>query len=258
MVTLPTGGPFLLFDFDSTLVTVEALDELFIRTLADTRLDAHPATDPDAAAAIARFRQITDAGMDGSLPHHSSLAARLALFPGGGPTGDQVARTAEKVARSLSPSVARNLEFFRKYQARIRIVSGGFAELIAPAAEQLAVARHRITAHGFRETTSEMAPARAPLGLDPATPMAQAGKVGAVRRLLDSGAIPRHRPLWIVGDGATDLELRTARLAHVFVAFTENVAREPVVKAADHVVASMEELLALLADSQTPRGTFHD
>ncbi|CAN5813362.1 phosphoserine phosphatase [soil metagenome] len=263
MVTLPPGGPFLLFDFDSTLVTVEALDELFVRTLSETS-PATPAH-PDAESAIARFRRITDAGMDGALPHHESLAARLALFPGGGPTQHQVERTAGEVARALSPSVARNLAFFRRYQARIRIVSGGFVELIGPAAEHLSVAPHRVTAHAFRpmvraaegaaENPGAGVGAR---GLDPTTPMARAGKVGAVRRLLDSGAIPRHRPLWIVGDGATDLELRTARLAHAFVAFTENVTRDPIVKAADHVVASMEELIALLADPETPTRAFHD
>jgi len=274
MVTLPPGGPFLLFDFDSTLVTVEALDELFAQTLPDANPanpanPAEPATpanptspaDPDTEAALARFRRITDAGMGGALPHHESLAARLALFPGGGPTRAQVERTAAEVARALSPSVERNLAFFRRYQARIRIVSGGFVELIGPAAERLAVAPHRVTAHAFQpgqgaaQASEEDA---APLGLDPTTPMALAGKVGAVRRLLDSGAIPRHRPLWIIGDGATDLELRTARLAHAFVAFTENVTRDPIVRAADHVVASMEELMALLANPETPSRAFHD
>lgn len=270
MVMLPPGGPFLLFDFDSTLVTVEALDELFVQTLSD----AEPGPgDPDPAA-IARFRALTDAGMAGELPYHATLAARLALFPGGGPTRAQVERTAEHVARSLSPSVVRNREFFRRYQARIRIVSGGFAELINPAAGLLAVTPHRVTAHAFREPDGEPGgapqavpdgvrsgapgPGAARLGLDPDTPMARAGKVGAVRRLLDSGAIPRHRPLWIIGDGATDLELRTARLAHAFVAFTENVTRGPIVEAADHVVASMEELIALLADPDTPSRAFHD
>jgi len=269
MVTLPPGGPFLLFDFDSTLVTVEALDELFALTLsdadpADPAGPADPAA-PDADAALARFRRITDAGMEGALPHHESLAARLALFPGGGPTRAQVERTAAEVAGALSPSVVRNLAFFRRYQARIRIVSGGFVELIGPAAQRLAVAPHRVTAHAFRsaEGAAEGAPEgaadrAAPLGLDPTTPMARAGKVGAVRRLLDSGAIPRHRPLWIIGDGATDLELRTARLAHAFVAFTENVTRDPIVKAADHVVASVEELMALLAHPETPSRAFHD
>lgn len=257
MRTLPPDGPFLLFDFDSTLVTVEALDELFVRALSEA--PESPGGGPTgapvdpAAESIVRFRQITDAGMDGSLPHHASLSARLALFPGGGPTRAQVERTANEVARALSPSVTRNLDFFRRYQARIRIVSGGFEELIGPSAQQLGVTPQRVTAHVFRPTDGA-----SPLGLDPTTPMARGGKVGAVRRLLDSGAIPRHRPLWIVGDGATDLELRTTRVAHTFVAFTENVARDPVVRVADHVVASMDELIALLADPRTPLRSFHD
>jgi len=244
MRALPPGGPFLLFDFDSTLVTVEALDELFEEALRDAgRYDAE---------SVARFRAITDAGMEGALAHDASLAARLGLFPGGGPTRTQVARTAERVAGALAPSVLRNRAFFQRYRARIRIVSGGFTELIEPAATRLEIPGHRISAHAFAGGP------HGPLELDRSTPMAQAGKVGTVRRLLDAGAIPRHRPLWVVGDGATDLELRTARLAHTFVAFTETVMRDPVVETADHVVGSMEELLDLLADPSTPVRAFHD
>lgn len=244
MRELPPGGPVLLFDFDSTLVTVEALDELFEEALREAGLHG-----PEA---VARFRAITDAGMGGSLPHEASLAARLALFPGGGPTRTQVRRTAERVAEALTPSILRNRDFFRRYRARIRILSGGFTDLIGPAASRLEIPGHQVSAHAFRGG------AEGPLDLDPSTPMARAGKVGTVRTLLDAGAIPRHRPLWIVGDGATDLELRTSRLAHVFVAFTENVVRDSVVEAADHVVDSMEALLDLLADPSTPMRSFHD
>jgi hypothetical protein len=50
----------------------------------------------------------------------------------------------------------------------------------------------------------------------------------------------------MVGDGATDLELRTLGLVDRFIAFTENRHREPVVAKADAVARSMDELLDLL------------
>jgi hypothetical protein len=50
----------------------------------------------------------------------------------------------------------------------------------------------------------------------------------------------------VIGDGATDLELRTLGLVDRFVAFTENRSREPVVTQADAEARSMEDLLTLL------------
>jgi D-3-phosphoglycerate dehydrogenase len=50
----------------------------------------------------------------------------------------------------------------------------------------------------------------------------------------------------MIGDGATDLEVRERGLADRFVAFTENRHRDPVVAKADFVAKSMDELIALL------------
>jgi hypothetical protein len=50
----------------------------------------------------------------------------------------------------------------------------------------------------------------------------------------------------MIGDGATDLEVRTLGLVDRFVAFTENRYRDPVVSRADAVVGSMDELFELL------------
>jgi hypothetical protein len=54
------------------------------------------------------------------------------------------------------------------------------------------------------------------------------------------GGDPPASPLWIVGDGATDLELRTAGWPMSSWPSPRTWSRDPVVEAADHVVASME------------------
>ena len=61
----------LVLDFDSTIVTVESLDELAAMALEGR---------PDRGEVLARIKAITDAGMDGSLPIDRSLAQRLALL----------------------------------------------------------------------------------------------------------------------------------------------------------------------------------
>lgn len=214
----------LLFDFDSTLIRDEGLDELFRLSLEGRE---------DTAERVAAFQLITDRGMAGEISWEESLGARMALVEAG---PDLVDRTARYLVERLSPSVARNRGFFERASSRIHVVSGGFRELITPTATRLGLPPARIHAHRFRYGEGGRI-----AGFDPSTPLALGGKVEAVARL---GLDPAHT--WIIGDGATDLELRERGLASVFVAWTENRRRPSVVAAADHEVDSLEGLLALL------------
>jgi D-3-phosphoglycerate dehydrogenase / 2-oxoglutarate reductase len=144
------------------------------------------------------------------------------------------------LAFRLTPSVERHRGFFRERAESqgIHVLSGGFRELIEPAATALGIPSSRIHAHRFRYTAEG-----AVVGLDPETPLARGGKPFALREM---GLDPAET--WMVGDGATDLEVRELGLVSTFVAFTENRARPSVTSRADQVVHSMEELLAFLSN----------
>ncbi len=214
----------LVFDFDSTLVSVEALDELFASSI-------DRAADRDRR--VADFQAITDMGMAGEIDADESLRRRLGILNA---DRDLVDRVAAEISGRLTPSVERHLGFFQANAQRIHVLSGGFEELIRPTLGRLGLDPGRLMAHRFRYGKTG-----AIEGIDPSTSMARGGKPGAIGSL-DT----RARPLWMVGDGATDLELRTLGLVDRFVAFTENRHREPVVARADAVVRSMDELLTLL------------
>jgi len=49
----------------------------------------------------------------------------------------------------------------------------------------------------------------------------------------------------VIGDGYTDYQIKAAGLANKFFAFTENIHRENVVQAADHITPSFDEFLYL-------------
>ena len=83
----PLSPGTVLFDFDSTLIDRESLDEMLSESLAQRPGDA------------ARVRAITDAGMEGRLDFGESLAQRLAIAS---PTRAQVEAFGHRAIRHLT------------------------------------------------------------------------------------------------------------------------------------------------------------
>lgn len=214
--------PQLVLDFDSTLVTVEGLDHLHAHAVADA---------PDRAEREARFRRITDRGMAGEVEFADSLAARLELLRA---TRAQVRQVAEELTDRITPSALRGRHRLQRHADRIWVVSGGFRELILPTLRALGLRQDHVRAHSFLWTSEGITD-----GFDPESPLARGGKAAALRELALEG------PVWVVGDGATDLELRELGLAHRFLAFVENRNRPTVVARADAVLASFDDLPTL-------------
>lgn len=210
-----------VFDFDSTLVRVETLE-----VLADIAL----ACAPDAAAIGTRIAALTDQAMTGDLPFGEALSRRLALLP---LTRAHVAELADRILDEGTPSVRRNLRFFRENAANIVILSGGFREIIAPLAAHLHIPPGRVLCNDLTYDAGGRV-----TGVDPANPLSQAdGKAIALRTLNLPG------PVIMIGDGWTDAEVRLAGAADRFHAFTEIARREKVVAAADAEAPSMDEFL---------------
>lgn len=214
--------PQLVFDFDSTLVTVEGADELFAHSLEGT---------PDREARTARFRDLTDRGMAGEITYAESLRLRLGLLDA---TRTQVEEVGRRLVEHVTPSVRANRARLARHRERIWIVSGGFEELILPVVRFLGLMPVQVRAHRFH-----WGPGERLAGVDPSTALARGGKPEALRELeLD-------RPVWVIGDGATDLELRELGLADRFFAFTENRSRPGIVQHADGVVPRIDHLPTL-------------
>ena len=210
-----------VFDFDSTLVRIETLE-----ALADIAL----AGAPDAAAIRAEVAALTDQAMAGDLPFGEAMRRRLALLP---LTRDHVAELAGRILDEGTPSVRRNLRFFRENAGRIVILSGGFREIIAPLAAHLHVPPERVLCNDLTYDAEGRV-----IGVDEANPLSEAGGKPVVIRAL---GLPG--PVVMIGDGWTDAEVRLAGAADRFHAFTEIVRRETVVVAADSEAPSMDEFL---------------
>jgi D-3-phosphoglycerate dehydrogenase len=210
-----------VFDFDSTLVRIETLE-----VLADIAL----AGAPDAAAIRAEVGALTDQAMAGELPFGEALRRRLALLP---VTRTHVAELAARILDEGTPSVRRNLRFFRENAGRIIILSGGFREIIAPLAAHLHVPAEQVLCNDLIYDADGRV-----VGVDEANPLSQAGGKPTLIRSLN---LPG--PVVMIGDGWTDAEVKLEGGADRFHAFTEIVRRDRVVAAADTEAPSMDEFL---------------
>ena len=229
------GPTTYVFDFDSTLVRIETLE-----ALADIALGGAP----DAAAIRDRISALTDAAMAGDLPFGEALRLRLSLLP---LTRAHVTELAERILDEGTPSVRRNLRFFRENAGRIVILSGGFREVIAPLAAHLHIPADQVLCNDLLYDADGLV-----TGVDPANPLAEAGGKPVVIKAL---ALPG--PVVMVGDGWTDAEVKLQGAADRFHAFTEIVRRETVVAAADAEAPSMDEFLhaeGLAGRYSYPRG----
>lgn len=213
------GNKFFIIDFDSTFITVEGLDELAKISLSN---------DPKK---IVLIEQITKDGMTGKIGFRESLEKRLKLMSFGKP---EIEKTARLLRKKISPSILRNKKFFKQNSGKIYLISGGFEELIFPVVSEFGIPKSHILANKFIFKGNKA------IGFDKKRPTSQAqGKARAVKDLKLDGEVI------VVGDGYTDLEIKKLGVAEKFIAFTENVKRESIIKEADFLARDFDEFLFL-------------
>lgn len=219
----------LIIDFDSTIVTVETLDEL-------AKIVLNGALDRDEK--VAAIEEITALGMRGEIDFATSLRQRFEALS---PSLSHVEELKNFMTSRLSPSFKANASFWRKNADSIWIVSGGFKEFIAPIVASYGIGSERIFANEFTwDYTGENI-----TGYDGANFLAQAdGKLRAV----ESIGVADDTRIVVVGDGMTDYAIRKAGLADVFIAYIETANRHEVACKADFVAEDFDEVLTILSD----------
>ena len=207
-------------DVDSTLCAIEGID-----WLASRRDDA----------LRERVARTTEMAMRGEIAVDDVYAERLNAVR---PSYDEIVELSRAYIGNIEPGAAESLAKLTKLGIRVVLVTGGIREAIMPLADALGLPERAVNAVSLHFGDSgEYA------GFDDRSPLARNGGKVVVVRGLDL-----ERPALGIGDGITDLELRTAEPAAVdaFVAYTGVVAREPVVAGADYVIKSFAELTSIV------------
>lgn len=210
-----------VFDFDSTITQVEALDVLAEITLKNN---------PNKDKVIKQIQEITDLGIDGDISFTESLERRISLLNA---HKEDLKSLVERLSGEISKSILRNKDFFVNHSEDIYVISCGFKEFIEPIVESYNIPAERVYANTFKYDDNGYI-----VGFDEKNVLSQHnGKIDCLRDMNLDGEI--H----VIGDGYSDFQMRKAGIAHKFFAYTENVAREKVLDIADHITPSLEEFL---------------
>lgn len=210
-----------VFDFDSTLTKVEALDVLAEISLANN---------PKKSEIIQQIIDITNLGIDGEISFTESLKRRINLLDAKKYDLEQLV---VNLREQISQSIERNKEFFEKYAEDIYVISCGFKEFIDPIVEEYNIPSERVFANTFCYDENDNI-----VGFDANNVLSQHnGKIQCLRDLNLDGEIQ------VIGDGYSDYVTREAGVADKFFAYTENVKREKTTCNADHVAPNLDEFL---------------
>ena len=214
-------GKKYVFDFDSTLTSVEALDVLAEITLANK---------PEKDVVVSEIQAITNLGIDGEISFTQSLERRLSLLHANKADLDTLVH---ELQNKVSASIVRNKEFFEKYSEDIYVISCGFKEFIEPIVAQYNIPAHKVYANTF--TYDEKGNIT---GFDKENVLSSHnGKIECLKRMNLAGEV------LVIGDGYSDYVMREAGIADKFFAYTENVSRDKATANADHVTPNLDEFL---------------
>lgn len=210
-----------IFDFDSTLTRVEALD-----VLAEITLENNPKKD----AIIQEIIDITNLGIDGEISFTESLERRIKLLKA---NQADLSGLVAALKKQVSKSIESNKEFFENFADDIYVISCGFKEFIDPIVKEYNIPSERVYANTF-----EFAEDGEIIGFDVNNPLSQHnGKIKCLKDMNLEGEIQ------VIGDGYSDYVTREAGVADKFFAYTENVSRIKTTENADHIAPNLDEFL---------------
>lgn len=213
---------YIIIDFDSTFVELEALDELSKIVLSNN---------PNRENIVKQIEEITQLGMEGKITFPESLAKRLQLFQ---PHKNHIEQLVALLSNHITPSFMGNKDFIKENSESFYIISGGFKEFILPIVNPFGIKDDHVLANSFVfDDLGNIS------GFDTNNVLCQElGKVKQIQQLTLDGTVT------VIGDGFTDYQIKEKGYADTFIYFAENVTRPSLIEKADLVANSFDEIVS--------------
>ncbi len=216
----------LIVDFDSTFIRDETLDEIAKLLLSTNKISKNTQQE---------IIDITDQAMNGQLDFRNALKTRIKLLQ---IHKNEINQTISLLKDRVSLSIIENKHNIEKIGQSIYIVSGGFKEIIEPIVKDYNIPANNIFANEFTYDSNGYVD-----GINDESLLSYSdGKIKAVKTLdLSNGA-------YVIGDGSTDLEIKTVKEIKAFICFTENIHRKSVASKADYIASNFNEVLRIIKE----------
>ena len=238
----------VIFDCDSTLTTIEGIDEL-------ARIKGQFET----------IAELTRKAMDGEIELEVVYNDRLAKLQ---PTRADLRLIARAYCENTVPNARAVIDALKVAGCEVSIISGGLLQSVLKFARWLGISANNVRAvpikfdqlsgewWRFDQNQYDDNPEEHFLDIDPTPLIETEGKRAVIKELVGN-----ETRTMLVGDGITDLETR--QTVKLFVGFGGVVRREQVAREADVFIESpgLEAIVPLaLAESKTKRliGTEHE
>lgn len=218
--------PTIFFDFDSTVVSKESLDEVIALALAH-------APEDERQELRQQVEEVTTAGMEGTLPFTDSVLKRLAVTP---LRNEHFTQIGDALMADITPDLPELVAELQAKQYQIYIISGGFRPCLLPTAVKLGIAPERVFANTYQ--TNQQGIVLSPDTDNPC--FTDQGKVHVIQHIATTEQPPR--PYMMVGDGSNDLRAYTEGVVDYFCGFTTHVERAIIKAQAPQQAASVAEL----------------
>lgn len=210
-----------IFDFDSTLVSIETLDFLIEKSGVDAN----------------RIKTITDTAMGGKMSFSDSLTKR---FESVNLTKSDIAALQDQISDFITdgiPNFLQDLESTHDFY----IISGGFLDVIYPAAEKLGITKENCFANDFLYENDKV------IGFNDQNLLSQDG--GKVKIAEKNIIKPNnYQNIFMIGDGYTDFEVSKSNSDITFCGFGGHVIREKVKQEAEHFFNSFSQMLTFIKE----------
>ncbi len=207
----------IVFDCDSTLSSIEGIDEL---------------AREKGSEIFNEVEALTNAAMNGEVPLDQVFSRRLEIIQ---PDLITCQKVEQLYIETVEPTALKTLDKLKNLGYTPIILSGGFKRLIEPLAKYLAIERVEAVPLTLDEAGNYVE-------FDASYPTTYNGGKPEIINKLKTEFSPDR--IIMVGDGASDLE--TKEDVDLFVGYGKYTDRQKVREGADHFIYSLADLLDII------------